>query len=145
MHAQYGWNKVTKDGTDFLSDVDDPDVNDLPYMFLPADDKFPYYVDRFNGYILANDVGQTTEYPTLEDMTKKAVNLLSSKYEEEGFFLLVEASQVDMCGHDNDIVCLLWEMEETLDVVQYLIDFAKNDGETLVMILSDHETGGMTT
>ena len=46
---------------------------------------------------------------------------------------MIEASEVDSCGHGNDIVCLL-----------SMLKWEENDTETLVVMLSDHETGGMT-
>ena len=143
LQQEYGWSKVSKNGTDFLSNIDNPDINDLPYMGLFADDAYPYYLDRINGYIKSLDE-DSAPYPGMLAMTKKAINLLSSKYEDEGFFLMVEASEVDLCGHDNDIVCVLWEMEEFMNTADYVFDWADNNGETLVVVLSDHETGGMS-
>eukprot|EP01084_Bolivina_argentea_P142322 250048_1 len=141
MHKLHGWNTITKNSDEFLADLDNVDIEQLPYMGLFAYDKYPFYLDRINGYIRVND---SAPYPTLLQMTKKAINLLYTKYKNQGFFLMVEASQVDLCGHDNDIVCLLSEMEEFVETTQYIIDFAENNKETLVVMLADHETGGMT-
>ena len=44
----------------------------------------------------------------------------------------------------SDIVCLLWEMEEFMQTVEYVLNWAENDGDTLVVLMSDHETGGLT-
>ena len=111
---------------------------------ISADGSFPYYLDRIHGDVYLNDsmVGEE-EYPTLMQMSEKAINLLSTKYKDEGFFLLIEASEVDLCGHANDIVCMLWEMEEFMTTTEWVLEWAANDTQTLVVMLSDHETGGM--
>jgi alkaline phosphatase len=73
--------------------------------------------------------------------TSKAIDILAQ--EENGFFLLVEGSQIDWGGHDNDTRYIV---DETLDfdrAVGKALDFAKQDGNTLVIITADHETGGM--
>ena len=102
-------------------------------------------MDRLNGDdLFINDSNEgVQEYPGLIDMAQKAINLLSTKYDDKGFFLMVEASRVDQCGHDNDIVCLLWEMDEFMMTTEWILEWAANDTETLVVMLSDHETGGM--
>ena len=60
------------------------------FVVCAADTNYPYYLDRVNGAVFVNDTeDQIEEYPTLYEMSQKAVKLLSSKYSEEGFFLLV--------------------------------------------------------
>lgn len=49
-----------------------------------------------------------------------------------------------MTGHANDIVCMLWEMDEFINTTQWVLDWAEQNGETLVVMLSDHETGGLS-
>ena len=79
--------------------------------------------------------------PTLEEMTAKAIELLSLS--PKGFFLMVEASQVDWACHANDPAHLLSDMTQHDRAVKVALDFAKKDGKTLVLALSDHDTGGM--
>lgn len=62
---------------------------------------------------------------------------------DSGFFLMIEGSQIDWGGHANDGDYVL---KETLDmdrVVGAALDFARQDGNTLVVLTADHETGGM--
>lgn len=80
--------------------------------------------------------------PSLAEMTKKALEVLSKN--EEGFFLMVEGSLVDWAAHANDPVGVITELIAFDDAVGEVMDFAQNDGETAVVILSDHCTGGMT-
>ena len=61
---------------------------------------------------------------------------------EKGFFLLVEGSQIDWGGHDNDSEYLVSESVDFDNVVGKVLDFAEENGETLVIITADHETGG---
>jgi len=80
--------------------------------------------------------------PSLLEMTEKAVELLAG--DPDGFFLMVEASQVDWACHANDPAHLLSDLAMYDRVVTRALDFAKRDGQTLVLALSDHNTGGMS-
>tara|TARA_Y100000768_G_scaffold331007_1_gene270079 strand:- start:7065 stop:8387 length:1323 start_codon:yes stop_codon:yes gene_type:complete len=60
-----------------------------------------------------------------------------------GFFIMVEGSQIDWAGHSNDMNYLVQEMEDFDNVVQMALDFAKKSKDTLVIVTSDHETGGL--
>ncbi len=58
---------------------------------------------------------------------------------------MVEGSQIDWAGHDNDSAYAMSDTEAFEKAVQAAIDFAEEDGETLVVVAADHDTGGMTT
>ena len=73
---------------------------------------------------------------------KTALKSLDSA--ENGFFLMVEGSQIDFACHANDST---WMMDEMLDfdyAVKVALDYAKEKGNTLVVVTADHETGGLT-
>ena len=72
--------------------------------------------------------------------TAKALDIL--KHNPNGFFLMVEGSQIDWGGHNNDSDYIVEEMKEFSDAVDVALDFAEQDGQTLVVITADHETGG---
>ena len=77
----------------------------------------------------------------LQVATSKALELLSEN--EKGFFIMIEGSQPDWGGHANNET---YAIQETLDLdrtVKIALDFAKENGETLVVVTSDHETGGL--
>lgn len=60
----------------------------------------------------------------------------------DGFFLMIEGSQIDWGGHDNDPARIV---RETLDfdrAVGVVLEFAVRDGNTLIIVTADHETGG---
>jgi len=73
--------------------------------------------------------------------TAKTLDFLKDR-SPQGFFLMIEGSQIDWGGHANDanyVVNELLEFEQQIDAV---MDFAKKDGNTLVVVTADHETGG---
>jgi alkaline phosphatase len=76
----------------------------------------------------------------LEMASKKAIEVLSQN--EKGFFLMIESSQIDWGGHDKDSKYVVEETVDFDNVVGQILDFAKKDGETLVVITADHECGG---
>ncbi len=71
-----------------------------------------------------------------------AINMLNEK--KEGFFLMIEGSQIDWGGHDNDAEYLITELLDFDSTIGAVLDFARRDGETLVIVTADHETGGFT-
>lgn len=73
---------------------------------------------------------------------KTAINILSKN--NKGFFLMIEGSAIDNGGHDNDIKYMLDEMVDFDRVIGEVLAFAEKDGETLVIVTADHETGGLT-
>jgi alkaline phosphatase len=78
--------------------------------------------------------------PSLADMTNSAIDRLNK--DKDGFFLMIEGSQVDWAGHDNDIVAAMSEMEDFENAYKAAIQFAKKDKHTLVVATADHSTGG---
>ncbi|MFC0182214.1 alkaline phosphatase [Pseudarcicella hirudinis] len=73
--------------------------------------------------------------------TKVALNIL--KQNKKGFFVMIEGSQIDWGGHANDTEYVINEMLDFDKVIGEAIDFAQKDGNTLVIITADHETGGL--
>lgn len=80
----------------------------------------------------------------LAKLTEKALFLLASDTEEKGFFLMVEGSQIDWCSHANDIACTLAEMHDFALAVQVAKAFVDQHPNTLLVVTSDHETGGLS-
>lgn len=80
--------------------------------------------------------------PTLQDMTKKAVDTLSIG--EKGFFLMVEGARIDHAAHSSDITGIWKETIEFDQTVKYVVDWAKKRKDTLVIVVADHETMGIS-
>lgn len=78
----------------------------------------------------------------LAEASMEAIRLLSQN--EEGFFLMIEGSQLDDYGHSNDLDLLMQETADFDRTVGAVLQWAEADGETLVIITADHETGGLT-
>ena len=77
----------------------------------------------------------------LKTATLTAIGLLDQ--DPDGFFLMVEGSQIDWGGHAHDYSYVIDEMLDFDQAVGAALDFAEQDGNTLVVITSDHETGGL--
>jgi alkaline phosphatase len=78
----------------------------------------------------------------LPNATQIAIEQLSQN--EQGFFLMIEGSQIDWGGHANDADYLISELIDFDNAIGIALDFAKLNGETLVIVTADHETGGFT-
>ncbi len=85
---------------------------------------------------------RTGEQPTLDVMVKKAIEILSSSGED--FILMVEGSQIDWEAHANDFFGVWKEVMEFDSAVKVAVDFASKNGNTLVVVTGDHETGGLS-
>lgn len=79
---------------------------------------------------------------TLGNLTDKAIELLSAN--DAGFVLMVEGSQIDLAAHANDMERVLGETLDFDTAIKSALDFAEADGNTLVVVTADHETGGLT-
>jgi len=77
----------------------------------------------------------------LPEATDMAIKML--KRNKKGFFLMVEGSQIDWGGHDNNLEYIVEEIVDFDNAVGKALEFAKKDGETLVIVTADHETGGL--
>ncbi|MDO8898487.1 MAG: alkaline phosphatase [Bacteroidales bacterium] len=72
----------------------------------------------------------------------KAIEMLSKN--DKGFFAMLEGSRIDDCGHWHDIPKLMGEIFDFDQTIGKVLQWAEKDGETLVIVLADHETGGLT-
>lgn len=110
---------------------------DLTDIVLTPGDKF--------GFLTAEDgavpVAQGRDYLPLA--TTMGIDHLNTN-NDNGFFLMVESSQIDWGGHANDANWVITEMLEFDGVIGQVLDFAEKDGNTLVIITADHETGGLS-
>jgi alkaline phosphatase len=79
---------------------------------------------------------------SLGDLTKAALTHL--KNDSDGFVLMIEGSQIDWAGHDHKSQMLIDEMKDFSTAIKEALDFARQDKNTLVVVTSDHETGGMS-
>jgi alkaline phosphatase len=108
-----------------LGDVDVPTVSKLAGLL--ADGHLPRY-----------SAGRKDMLPRASEI---AIKIL--KKNRKGFFLMVEGSQIDWGGHDNNLDYIVEEMIDFDNAIGKVLDFALRDKQTLVIITADHETGGL--
>jgi len=77
----------------------------------------------------------------LPDATRIAIDYLSGK--GDGFFLMVEGSQIDWAAHDHNTEGVVAEVLDFDEAIGEALKFALKNKETLVIVTADHETGGM--
>lgn len=130
---KHGWNYIkSKDDFDHLSSS-----TKLPLLALFAPTDIPYEIDRKY---------QDDVYPSLEEMTKTALDILSAatKDSEKGFFVMIEGSRIDHAGHANDPAAQVHEVLGYDRAMSAVLDFIKDaDTPTVMVSTSDHETGGL--
>lgn len=100
-----------------------------PLLGIFAKGALPYSIDRING-------SASSQTPTLAEMTKTAIEQM--KDHMEGFVLQVEAGKVDWAAHANDIAGLIHDQLAFDDALKVAMDFAQQDGQTLVIFTTDH-------
>ena len=99
------------------------------------------------GYLLAeNHLDPVAEGrgDFLPKATELGIKFLNKDADNPNFFLMVEGSQIDWGGHANDAAYLISELIDFDDAIGKALDFAEKDGNTLVIVTADHETGGFT-
>lgn len=97
------------------------------------------------GYLLADkDMPTMLEGrgPFLPNASALALNHLAKN--DKGFFLMVEGSQVDWGGHDNDFDYMITELIDLDNTLGTLLEFARADQSTLIVVTGDHATGGLS-
>jgi alkaline phosphatase len=105
-------------------------LDSKPVMGVFYEDGLPYSVDQ------KQDNGLIATIPTLAEMTSFAIEKM--KNNEKGFAMQVEGGKVDWAAHSNDAPALLYDQMAFDDAIKVAIDFAEKDGNTLVVITTDH-------
>ena len=128
-------NNIKEEGFDFITTKDQLtsyDGDKLWGSFADADLKYDF--DRQSD----NDNVQ----PSLAEMTNKAIEVLNK--DENGFFLMVEGSKVDWAAHANNTVGIVSDILAFDEAVKKAVEFAKADGNTVVVVTTDHGNSGIT-
>ncbi|WP_145595343.1 alkaline phosphatase [Yersinia aleksiciae] len=86
--------------------------------------------------VCENNAERTKDIPTLAVMTEKAIDLLKSN--ENGFFLQVEGASIDKQDHAANPCGQFGETVDLDEAVQKALEFARADGNTLVIVTADH-------
>ncbi len=94
----------------------------------------------FMNYVNDREIRESNE-PTLVEMSEKAIEVADQN--EDGFFLMIEGARIDHASHAADFAGIWKETIEFDNAVEHVVNWAEEDGETLVVVLSDHETMGI--
>ncbi|MEA5129286.1 MAG: alkaline phosphatase [Proteiniphilum sp.] len=124
----------TNNGTTLIQDDKEALLNyrgDGKVWALFGEKGLPYNIDR-----------NPDKVPSLGEMTQKALEVLSKN--ENGFFMMVEGSQVDWAAHANDAATMIDEYLAFDEAVGIAMAFAEKDGNTVVVVAADHGNSGFT-
>ncbi len=129
-----------KDGRDIFKELQKKGY----HVSRTLDDFFAY--DK-NSRIFAVPYDKDTPLPDergdlLARASMKGISLMNQN--KNGFFMMIEGSQLDDYGHFNQLDLLIKETLDFDQTVGEVMKWAAKDGETLVVVTADHETGGLT-
>lgn len=110
-------------------------------ILLNKDELMASKNDKLLGLFNEEGLKHESHEPTLGEMTQKALNVLEKS--KSGFFIMVEGSQIDWAGHENNFEYMQREMMDFDEAIGVAVDFARKTPGTLVVVTADHETGGM--
>jgi alkaline phosphatase len=141
----YEAKSCRKDDKNLLEDTEFLFINDrtsfdslnntgiLPVMGLFTPDHMSFEIDR-----------DPKKEPALWEMADKALKILSnSDKNRKGFFLLIEGSRIDMAAHGNDPAAHANDILAYYKTIEVVQKFVNEHPNTLVVSVSDHETGGL--
>lgn len=102
----------------------------LPLLGLLDSNSLPYELDRKD------------DEPSLADLTRYALDRLYESGEQ--FFVMIEAARIDHAAHGNDAAATLHDVLAFDDAIAVALEYVERDGNTLLIAVPDHETGGMS-
>ena len=131
--------KERKDGVDLTKKLKEKN-------YKVYSDETSLFADDYTGKIAA--ILMPEHLPKMQDnrgnyavrASEKALSVLAKN--KKGFFLMIEGSQIDFGGHNNDAEYIKQEMLDFDRVLGQVLEFAKKMPETLIIVTADHETGG---
>jgi len=136
------FNRRDSDDRDLVAELRSKGYEMNDYFQSNFEDVVPNPMTNF-GYLTSDEeplpAAQGRDY--LIPATSKALNFLPLR-SDKGFFLMVEGSQIDWGGHANNTKYIITEFLEFNSLIQLVLDFATTQGNTLVIVTADHETGG---
>jgi alkaline phosphatase len=143
-----GWNYFLPEGeggerTDGRNLISEMEANG--YIYIDQEEELSQISsqDQVIAFLEGGDLQRAPERgKQMTQLTEAALERLSQN--PDGFFMMIEGSQIDWAGHDNDAEWMMNEMIDFDTVLGQVLEFAENDGNTLVIVTADHETGGLT-
>lgn len=135
----YGLPEFNKrpDGQDLVRSMEESGWNVHTSMEMAHQAKD---VDRLAVLLAGDEAPRLADRP--ENYLKDAAMMAIGHLQAEPYMLVVEGSQIDWGGHANESDYIITEMIEFDQTIQAVLDWAEEDGNTLVVVTADHETGG---
>ncbi|KAI8080743.1 alkaline-phosphatase-like protein [Gilbertella persicaria] len=132
--STYNWTTVIHNDKKMFDEIP-IDAHVLPAISLFSSDHMAYEIDR-----------DPTREPSLSEMSKKALDILykATNNTEEGFFLMIEGSRIDMAAHSNDAPTHVHEILEYQRTIELVMKYVDSHPDTIMISTSDHETGGLS-
>lgn len=97
--------------------------------------------EKIIGTFASESISKEKDRISLANMTKEALSRLEN---DNGFFLMVEGSDIDVYSHESNMSKMLTEMIDFDDAVGVAMEYVNNNQDTLLVVTADHETGGLT-
>lgn len=116
-------------------------VSDRDQLMAPDTEASPRLWGQFGDDHMPYEYDGVGELPHLSEMTSVAMSTLEKN--EDGFFLMIEGGRIDHASHNNDIERTVTETVEFANTARQVLDWAEGRSDTLVLVTSDHETGGL--
>ncbi|KGE13772.1 alkaline phosphatase [Sphingobacterium deserti] len=131
--------KLTEKGFDIRKGINSMTADTDKRLMVFAEDKVSRVWDKLS----SEQEKIQTDYRMIEDAFAPSVAYLKKKANKKGFFLMMEGAKIDGGGHGNSMPFSITEYLSFDRLVGEAMAFADKDGETLLIVTSDHETGGM--
>lgn len=138
-------NGIRKDNEDLVKVIQDKGYDFVETKDALLNSKSDKIWGSFSNTALAFDMDREAtnpDQPTLSQMAGKAIQTLSK--DKDGFFLFVEGSKPDWAAHANDLIGMISDVLAFDAAVAKALEFAKKDGETMVIALADHGNSGIS-
>ncbi len=89
-------------------------------------------------------VDQDEDDTSLSDFVDAGIDYLDGHYGDKGFFFMIEGGKIDYANHSNDAVGSFNEINDFAAAIDLVLEFYnEHPEETLIVVSSDHETGGL--
>jgi alkaline phosphatase len=138
-------NGIRKDNEDLVKVIQDKGYDFVETKDTLLNSKSDKIWGSFSNAALAYDMDREVtnpEQPTLAQMTDKSIQTLSK--DKDGFFLFVEGSKPDWAAHSNDPIGIISDVLAFDAAVAEALEFAKKDGNTMVIAVADHGNSGIS-
>lgn len=139
------FDRRDSDERDLIQEMKEKDYQVTDFIQDRHIEKVEFEADKRFVYFTADDdpLTRVTGRKYLPKASLIGAKFLNER-SEKGFFMMIEGSQIDWGGHATNAKYVLSELKDFDDAIKEVLDFAEIDGETLVIVTADHETGGMS-